>query len=255
MKKESLVVSGIVFLLLLTLVSASNLNIYGKIILSAEVSAHPNIVLWLPFDEGSGCTANDLSQYNNDGILKPDCPTNSPTWGSLTFDGVDDYVEVPDSSSLDLTNKVTIEAWINPQSYPFYPGIVCKGNVGNYGESYCLFLEDGTGRLGFLLNSDGTSGGRTIIYSPPISQSTLTYAAVTYDGATMRMYINGAEVSNDVHIGGIFTTDYPVVIAKAERENSPYPTTFFNGILDEPRIWNIALTTDQIQSIYQAGVS
>ena len=254
MEKIILVIFGIIFFLITSIVSAEILNHFGKITLITSVSTNPNIILWLPLDEDSGCVADDLSQYNNDGTLKPDCPANGPTWGSLNFDGVDDYVEIPSSTSLDIINTITIEAWINPISYTFYPQIIGKGNVGNYTESYAIFLEDGIGRVGFLLNKDGTTSGRSVLYGTVIPLNSFTHVLGTYDGTIMKLYINGTEVASGSHSGGIFITTYPVTIAKSERENSPYPISFFNGIISNPRIWNITLTQEQIQSIYQEGV-
>jgi flagellin-like protein len=80
------------------------------------------------FNESTGTIAFDSSGYSNDGTLKPSAlnrpqwsnTTSDPKWATwvngsaLTFDGIDDYVEVPDDDTLDLTNAITIEAWVKP---------------------------------------------------------------------------------------------------------------------------------------------
>src|SRR3989338_4761919 len=72
----------------------------------------PGLVAGYAFDEGSGTTATDTSGNNNSGTL-----TNGPAWstgqygGALSFDGTNDYVNVPDAASLDLTSW-TISAWV-----------------------------------------------------------------------------------------------------------------------------------------------
>ncbi len=76
------------------------------------------LVLYLPFDEGSGTIAKDYSGNGNDGTLcnGATCGVQGPTWttgkvgGALSFDGVDDYVIVPDSASLNITNAITLAA-------------------------------------------------------------------------------------------------------------------------------------------------
>ena len=81
----------------------SNLNLY----------IDPTNVLWLKFDEGSGNTAKDSSEYQNDGTIYGATWSNDCISGScLSFDGVDDYVEVPDSSSLSPVSEVTVVAWV-----------------------------------------------------------------------------------------------------------------------------------------------
>jgi flagellin-like protein len=85
------------------------------------------MALW-HFNESTGTIAFDSSGYSNDGTLKPSVlnrpqwsnTTSDPKWttwvngSALTFDGIDDYVEVPDDDTLDLTNAISIEAWVNP---------------------------------------------------------------------------------------------------------------------------------------------
>jgi len=85
------------------------------------------MALW-HFNESTGTIAFDSSGYSNDGILKPSAlnrpqwsnTTSDPKWttwvngSALTFDGIDDYVEVPDDDTLDLTNAIAIEAWVKP---------------------------------------------------------------------------------------------------------------------------------------------
>ncbi len=72
------------------------------------------------FDEGSGQNVYDATGYGNDGTLasSTDSSDEDPTWetgkvgGALEFDGVDDYVKIPDSASLDITGAITIEFWV-----------------------------------------------------------------------------------------------------------------------------------------------
>ena len=78
------------------------------------------LVGYWSFDEGSGQNVYDAAGYGNDGTLasSTDSSDEDPTWetgkvgGALEFDGVDDYVKIPDSSSLDIAEVITIEVWI-----------------------------------------------------------------------------------------------------------------------------------------------
>jgi len=84
---------------------------------TAADTIDPSLVGLWHFDEGSGTTATDSSESGNTGTL-----INGPVWttgkvgGALSFDGTDDYVSVPDSDSLDITNQLTIDLWVKPQN-------------------------------------------------------------------------------------------------------------------------------------------
>jgi hypothetical protein len=79
------------------------------------------------FDEGSGTVASDSSNNGNTGTL-----VNGPQWvdgirgNALTFDGVDDYVDVLDSNNLDVSQSITIEAWVKPHVNDRLMNIVAK---------------------------------------------------------------------------------------------------------------------------------
>jgi hypothetical protein len=169
---------------------------------------------------------------------------------ALDFDGIDDYVEVPHTPGLNPTDAFTLEAWIYIQQYTYYPSVISKGNVGHqYDESYCMFISP-SGQLGFLVNNDGTSSGRSIVIGSVIPLNTWTHVAATFDGTTIRSYINSALDMHTTHSGGIhITSNYPVLIGKSERQNDPQglTSTFFDGIIDEARIWGRALTSCQLQ--------
>jgi arabinan endo-1,5-alpha-L-arabinosidase len=171
------------------------------------------------------------------------------TDSAYRFDGKDNYIEIMHAPSLNPTEGISLAAWILVRQRGFYPAVVNKGNVGNYDESYALYLIP-DGRLGCLLNRDGTSGGRTANESgPTIPLNTWTHVACTYDGETIRTYINGDQVSSKLHTGGIFITSNPVLIGKSERLSSNYPTTFFDGSIDEVEIYSRSLLPEEIRAL------
>jgi Concanavalin A-like lectin/glucanases superfamily len=202
------------------------------------------------FDENSGTLTTDSSGYGNTGTI------NDATWGSgqaanfssdLAFDGTDDYVEVPNSTSLNLFANITVDAWIYPTSGgQYYTSIVDKGNVGSSAESYALFLDpDNT--VGFLVNNDGTPGGRGIVFgSTALTLNTWTHVAGTYDGSNVCVYVNGVQDNCAPQTGPVNQTNDPVLIGESNREGSIYTTSFFAGQIDEVHIWARALNSDEI---------
>ena len=95
---------------------------------AALIDPHPGLVGWWRFDEGTGNTAKDSSQYGNDGTIY-----GTPTWvngkygKALSFDGANNYVNCGNSSSLDLTSALTVSCWISvPSPLTGWVGIVSK---------------------------------------------------------------------------------------------------------------------------------
>jgi hypothetical protein len=97
------------------------------------VGIDEHTVLLMCFDEGKGDVAVDFSSKKNDGAI------HGPTWtkegkfgNALEFDGSDDYVEVPNSESLNFKNQMTIEAWIKPKNWVNWLRVVAKGSYPNF---------------------------------------------------------------------------------------------------------------------------
>ncbi|PKN02010.1 MAG: hypothetical protein CVU77_03515 [Elusimicrobia bacterium HGW-Elusimicrobia-1] len=200
------------------------------------------LVGYWPFGEGSGTTAKDASGNNNNGTL-----TNSPTWvngkygTSLNFNGTNNYVNVPDANSLDITNAITVEAWINPavSGNSAYRTFLAKRNVG---VNYELFLNNDAGanqgRLGWY-------SGAVVISNniPAIGVWTHTVATVS-GGTNLIMYVNGVPV-HTATIAAISANADPLTIGSIVG-----PSECFSGIMDEVRIYNRTLSESEIKSHY-----
>ncbi len=206
------------------------------------------LVAYYPFNGN----ANDESGNGHHGTVLGTVLTEDrlgKTDSAYSFDGKDNYIEVAHDASLNPTEEISLAAWIWARQYEFYPAVVNKGNVGTGNESYSLYLTP-EGKLGCLLNRDGTPGGRTANeLGPAIPLKTWTHVACTYDGETIRTYINADEVGKKPHTGGIFITPDPVLIGKSERLSSNYPTTFFDGSIDEVEIYSRSLLPEEIRAL------
>lgn len=250
MRKESLLVFGIIFFLLVSIASANILDVFAKIITTVEVTTNPNIVLWLPFDEGSACTANDLSQYDNDGTLKPNCSYNSPTWtpgkigNALDFDGVDDYVSIPNNTIFDFgSGGFTVEAWIKTGSTSRQ--WVATG-YEYYGPGWGLGTQDAK-VLGYIRTLESGSGKLEILGTTDITDDWHHIALVRVDD-NIEVYFDGSKENNGTLVGNV-NNDEPIEIGRISYAGG---SQYFNGIIDNPRVWNIALTQEQIRSIYES---
>ena len=199
---------------------------------------NPNLVAAYSFNEGLGTTVGDSSGLGNTGTVSNTTWTTSGKFGNaLVFNGTSALVTIPDAASLHLTNGMTIEAWVNPSAVTnAWRDVIYKGN-DNY------YLE------GSSENSSRPAGGGTwgsggpIYGTAALTVNTWAHVALTYDGANLRLYVNGTQVASQARTGNIATSTNPLQIGG----DSLYGQ-YFQGTIDEVRVYNVALTATQIQS-------
>jgi len=172
----------------------------------------------------------------------PICPTGT----ALSFDGIDDYVKVNKNHSLNFGSSIdfTMEAWIKAKpSQLKYPAIIGRRNPGAAnGYIFFLWLD---GRLASQLND-----GRDTNYqstSDDLRDDTWHYVAVTADrNAYLIFYVDGIQKGqNDISIKGNIDSVSDIFIGWEEQNPS---ATYFNGVIDEVRIYDRALSAQEIQA-------
>lgn len=201
------------------------------------------------FDEGSGTVVGDVSGMANHGTLSNAIWNGPGKFGSaLSFNGTNASVLVPDANTLDLTTGMTIEAWVNPTAAmgDTWRNAVMKERGAD--QSYSLYANGSTGRPRgevFL-----ASGGKVVAGTAAVAANAWTHLATTYDGATLRLFVNGIQVSSAAASGNITTSTGPLRFGG----NGPWGE-WFSGRIDEVRIYNRALTAAQIQTDMATAVS
>lgn len=209
-----------------------------------------DMIGWWPGDGN----ANDITGNGHNG-------TFNGTFGAgevgpaFTFNGADVFVNVPNAASLNPA-KITVDAWIYVTANTFFPSIIGKGNTGTYDESYHLFLySEGSanGRASFLVNTNGTSSGRAIAEGQPIPYNGWHFLAGTYDGTTVKVYVDGSLAGMTLHTGSIHFTNDDLLIGKVDRTASSYRDAYFSGSIDEAELYNRALSATEIFNIWNAG--
>lgn len=164
---------------------------------------------------------------------------------ALCFDGINDYVEVPHSPSLNVSNNFTIEFWMktsNPTQD--WSRILEKGSWNEY---YMGFYNS-TGKLSGAIRCATAGGGamKTVIgpSTTVLAVNTWYHVAATYNGTTAKIFINGNEESSKA------ATALPKNIINAlilgAKKNAGVASNFYQGCLDELRIWNIARSKTEI---------
>src|SRR5262249_7431393 len=189
--------------------AAGNLGPYSNTTSAAtKTGGSPGLVAAYSFDEGAGSTVADASGNGNTGSLA------GATWafsgkygGALSFDGTTAHVDIADSASLELSSGMTLEAWVRPAgSSSAWRDVVYKGN-----DNYCL---EGTSASGGVPAAGGIIGGSygEAYGTTALPTNTWSHLALTYDGATLRLYVNGVLVGSMAKTGAIATSTNPLQI-------------------------------------------
>jgi hypothetical protein len=204
------------------------------------------LVLYLPFSEGTGTIAHDKSPYGNDGTIYGATWTNGKYGKALSFDGVDDYV---DTADIDL-DYVTVSAWINVSTYQTnWRVIVSKGWISySFGSVYLISIEDKG--LSFGVRTSGGSTLSATTWVVPIL-NTWVHVVGTYDGSTVKLYVNGVLRASQPGSGVLNKNNYRWMIG---RDPIPGQARYFNGLIDEVRIYNRALSEEEIRAHYLQGL-
>jgi len=216
---------------------------------TVSLSLDENIVgLWL-FDEGSGKTASDSSNYGNDGKLKGGAEwVDGKFKKALSFNGKDAYVEVPDSDSLKIEEEITIELWFFPRTVPGELDIIRKHQPNGDTYNYEIYVyADGTisPNLKNILDPFKTAK----IGEKDVPFNKWTHIAFTYNGKKVIFYINGNSAFEETVAGKIPTSDGSLYIGCRDGTRR-----FIDGILDEVCLSNIARTADEIKAHISKGV-
>lgn len=168
-----------------------------------------------------------------------------PNSSSLHFNGHSSYVALTTSNDLNITNKITVEAWIKAEHwapYTAFGSIVCKHGWSAGEEGYVL-RAGGQGQLSFNIagiDDHGQFAGWQEVLSNPnaLQLNTWYHVAGTYDGNKLKLYINGQEVQSENFKGSIApATHYKLKIGRIG-DTGASNGRFWWGAIDEVRIWN-----------------
>ncbi len=178
-----------------------------------------------------------------------------PPGNGMKFDGSTDYYTVPDNSSIDLNGSLTIEAWINPCDTIGHKMILTK--LWCNGGQFSYYFSFNNGQLTWAYNANGSCGGpATNSYrsnAPIVKNNSWQHVAVVHTPTSVTLYHNGIQIAGSL-VSGIYTgllanSNQPLRVGTYRSLGGSYGF-FFNGRMDEIRLWNTALTSSQISSRY-----
>jgi hypothetical protein len=213
-------------------------NIYKGDVWSFKTYLEPNLISWWKFDEGQGTIAYDSAGSNHGNVYGATWTTGQIN-GALSFDGVNDYVDVGNDSSLKTTGDLTIHAWIKAQKNR---ACIYSHSWTGWGLGFGIGNNNYDGRLGFYTQTHGhwiEAGGS-------LADDTWHQVAATLEGTMVRLYTDGIEIGSDtgtpaanlngIGLIGLYNYDW-----------------FFGGVIDDVKIFNRALPAPEIQQLYNNG--
>jgi hypothetical protein len=209
-----------------------------------------------------GTIWSDLSGRGNTGTLTNGVGYGNSNSGSFVFDGVDDFIDLGNPSSLDITQSITHILWIYPISNIFsgFNGIFTKANSGSSGgtlSNTLIFIAPG--QFGYSANSynvaygksDGAGGNNVWDIIPSYNQW-YCYSS-TYDGSNVILYRNGVEVSRTAQTGTIYNTNQNTGVKLGRDGRYSFDTgRQYNGNIAQVSIYNRALSASEIQQNFNA---
>ena len=223
-------------------------------VIISSVPVPSGVVSWWP----AGGNADDVISGNHGTAYNTTSYGSGKVGQAFTLEAGDGHIRVANHPSLRLTNAITVEAWINPNNVSGYGQIVDKWDalVGYEQRSFTTYLNPG-GQIAWAICATGTDAIWTYIISTNAAPvDTWTHIAATYDGTNLKIYLNGTMEAEGYFTNKIFpgTNDFAIgaVVGGTLAGDfiSPFP-----GSIDEPAIYNRALSASEIQTIYNAGAA
>jgi len=206
------------------------------------------IAYW-KFDETEGTTASDEGGYGLDGELmnmSPSSWTAGILGGGLSFDGVDDYVEVPHSGALDFADQsFSISLYVKVESFPGPMYLIHKGSFS--GSWFGLEIKNN--ELRFAIDDNIIKSQSKISGISALLANKWNHIAGVRDRAEekIKLYVNGEMVSSATDGTGSISEEEDMYLGCNTNNTDP-----LSGVLDEVRIFNYALSDAEVQAIYES---
>ena len=202
----------------------------------------------------SGTTVTDVSGNGNNGTM-----VNSPTpvpgveGQALSFNGTSQYIDIPSSASLNgIGAAISMCAWVKPAAVQ--DGVIVARNAPGYEEWEIRMDRGGNGLFNVAISSSLALTHLDSVTTVASRVGKWTNVCGTWDGQTVRIYVNGVVENSTANTGGAWQTNLsglPVGIGDDPTNGGPY----MNGSVDDVRIYNRALSAAEVQQLYNLGTA
>ena len=227
--------------------AAGNLSAYSNAASATTLTTISGLVAAYSFNEGTGTSVADASGNGNTGtVVGASWTAGGKYGGALSFNGSSSYVDLGNPAAFGVTGSMTWSAWINSAANPPDDGIIVAKSDSASG--WQVKTSPDTGPQTFGSSVSASAGSRIQRYSTTVrSLNTWYHVAGVYDASarTLSVYVNGV-LSNGALVGTVPASQVrsSVNVNIGRRTGGLY----FNGIIDEVRIYNRALTQSEIQA-------
>jgi len=208
------------------------------------------------FNENTGSTVADSSMYENNGTLTNMNTTGNSTSGwtangkfgnAMFLDGVNDYVTIADTGGLNITNNITIDAWVNFNNLNTDGQEIFNKHDNVYSVTYWIANN---GQLSFYFtNSSGVQEFVVLNLKNLVATGEWHHYAFVYTGSEVRIYVD-AVLRNSTLSGGSISMSSGTFRIGAYDSNR-----YFNGTIDEVKIYSRPLSADEVKENYEAKQS
>ena len=198
------------------------------------------------FDEGKGAIAGDVSGRDNHGKIMGGAKwAKGKIGGALEFDGSDDFVSIPNEGAFDITDGVTVSAWIRVESFTKpWQAFVTKGD-----RAWRLHRANETKGVGFACSDLSRQEVGDLLGKADVADSQWHHVAGVLDGDKALIFVDGVKDTSAASSPKISVNDYPVLIgANAQRAGR-----LFHGLIDDVRIYDRALSADELRVLANEG--
>jgi len=206
------------------------------------------LVGYWKFDEGVGTTSADSSGNNN--LFTFAAGDSSPSWSSgkygigTSFDGINDYATSSDLNSVEGLSSMSVQAWIKPNSITSDKKFAAKENVWYFFTNTCL----GSNQVGFVIHGKSSCIESEAV-NTGITLNQWSHVIAVYENNTTKLYLNGSLVDSAESIT-MPTSDYSFSIGAKDNDGSSFGS-FFDGLIDEVRVYNRALSPTEVKQLYE----
>ncbi|MGW5154836.1 LamG-like jellyroll fold domain-containing protein [Nonomuraea wenchangensis] len=203
----------------------------------------PGLVAAYGMNEGTGTSVADSSGRNNAGVAAATSWQNGKYGKALSFNGSSSMVTVAHAASLRLTTGMTLSAWVNPTTVTgtAWRSVVTK-ELSASGASYALYAANGGTVPSGWVQTDPESSATADGLSP-LPVNGWSHLALTYDGAALRLFVNGQQIDQTALSGSLYDDGSPLRIG-----GNVVWSEYFSGLIDEVRIYNRAQSAAEIQT-------
>jgi hypothetical protein len=207
--------------------------------------AGPDLIAHWRLDEGTGSAASDAASGYTGTLLGGAAWTAGHSGMGVGLDGADDFIALP---AIDVAGSaLTIAAWVKSSSFsPSVDQRFIAKSTGTAEQSHYWMVgqtNNGQNRLRFRLKTGGTTM-TLIATSGTLPLNTWYHVAATYDGTTMRLFLNGTEVGTAAKSGVLTSGGAPVNIGR-----NPDGSNHMHGAIDDVRIYRRALNASEIGAV------